>query len=82
MKGDAPREGSRSGPILHEANLEPLSERTATVGTKLYNAAGFHEATIIGVNLSFDRITVRYVRNGAKEPKTLSAVSRLWFVKR
>ena len=68
--------------MLHEANLEPLSETTATVGARLYNAAGAYEATIVGVDLAADRIVVRYVRNGAREPKTLSAVSRFWFVRR
>jgi hypothetical protein len=81
IKGDAPREASRSGPMLHEAGLEALSQSTAAVGTKLFNAAGVHEATIVGVDLSGDRITVRYVRGGAREPKMLSAVSRFWFVK-
>jgi hypothetical protein len=77
MKGGASREPSRSGPMLHEANLKPLSSATATMGMKLYNAAGVHEATIIAVDLAADRITVRYVRNGTKEPKMLSAISVL-----
>lgn len=82
VKGDAPRETARSGPMLHEPSLQPLTGATATIGTKLYNAAGVHEATIMAVDLPRDRITVRFVRNGAREPKMLSAVSQFWFVKR
>jgi hypothetical protein len=81
VKGDAPREAARSGPMLHEASLQSLTAATATIGTKLYNAAGVHEATIVAVDLPRDRITVRFVRSGTREPKMLSAVSQLWFVK-
>lgn len=81
MKGEASRSATHSTTMLHEPNLKPLSTVTAVVGTKLYNAAGVHEATIVAVDRSADRITVRYVKNGALEPKMLSAVSRFWYVK-
>ena len=81
MKGEAAPEAPRPRAMLHEPNLAPLSAVTAAVGMKLYNAAGVHEATIAGVDLAVDRITVRYVKNGARELKSLSGVSRWWYVK-
>ena len=80
-KGGAPRETAQHRPMLHEANLKPLTAVNAAVGVKLYNAAGVHEVTIVGVDAAADRVTVRYVKNGTKEPKILSAVSAFWFVK-
>lgn len=81
MKGEAGRETARPRAMLHEPNLTPLSAATAAVGMKLYNSAGIHEVTIVGLNIAADRITVRYVSNGAREPKSLSGVSRWWYVK-
>lgn len=80
-KGGAPRETAQHRTMLHEANLKPLSATNAAIGVKLYNAAGIHEATIVGVDAAANRITVHYVRNGATEPKMLSAVGAFWFVK-
>jgi len=79
IKGGAPRE-SAPRHMLHEANLRPLTATNAAIGVNLYNAAGGHEATIVAVDAAADRITVRY-NNGVREPKTLSAVGRFWYVK-
>jgi hypothetical protein len=81
MKGGAPRETVQNPTMLHEANLKPLTATNAANGVKLYSAAGVHEATIVGVDAAVDRITVRYVRDGASEPKVLSALGKFWFVK-
>jgi hypothetical protein len=81
MKGGAPRETARPRTMLHEVGLKHLTIATAVVGANLYNAAGTHEATIVGVDAAADRITVRFVSNGVNEPKKLSAVSAFWYVR-
>jgi hypothetical protein len=81
MKGNAPRESGRR-PIIHEPNLQSLTPAAAAVGVKLYNAAGVHEATITAVDRPNDRIRVRYVSSGAIEPKKLSSVAHLWYIRR
>ena len=82
VKGDARRERPQSHTMLHDSGLVPLSRTTATAGRKLYNAAGFQEATIVKVDLSADRIVVRYLKSGTVEPKILSAVSAFWYIKK
>jgi hypothetical protein len=81
MKGPAPREPSGSRTMVHAPGLRPLTSANAASGIKLYNAAGVHEVTIVRVDLGSDLIRVRYVRNGATEPKRLSAVAAFWYVK-
>lgn len=60
--------------------FEPLSWSTARKGTKLYDGAFKHEATIVRVNRAEGLIEVRYVRSGTVEPKLLDAVARFWYV--
>jgi hypothetical protein len=62
--------------------FEPLSWAKAGIGTKLYDGAYKHEATIVAIRRSEGIIEVKYVRSGAVEPKLLSAVSRFWYVRK
>jgi len=61
--------------------FQQLSWENAKVGTKLYDGSYKHDATIVSVDRANDIIEVRYIRSGAVEPKTLSAVARFWYVK-
>lgn len=61
--------------------FEPLSWTNAHVGTKLYDGAYKHEATIVGIDRGEGLIRVKYVRSGTIEPKLLEAVSRFWYVR-
>jgi hypothetical protein len=61
---------------------EPLSWPTARVGTKLYNGAYKHDATIVHVKRGEGLIEVRYVKSGSVEPKLLSAVAHYWYVRK
>jgi hypothetical protein len=62
--------------------FENLSWQNARAGTKLYNGAYRHEATILRLDPAHDRMQVRYVRTGEVEPKQFSAVARYWYVRK
>ena len=62
--------------------FEPLSWAKARVGTKLFDGAYKHTATIVAIRRSEDIIEVKYVKSGSVEPKLLSAVSRFWYVRK
>jgi hypothetical protein len=62
--------------------FESLSWENAHVGTKLYDGAYKHEATIVSVNRADGLIEVRYLRSGSVEPKLLNAVSGFWYVRK
>lgn len=69
------------GPGRNEAEFETLTINNAVGGLKLYNNDGSHVATIISADPASDLMTVRYV-NGTVEPKKISALSRVWFVRK
>ena len=69
-------------PVPSPPAFEPLSWGKARVGTKLFDGAYKHEATIVALRRSEGIIEVKYVRSGAVEPKLLSAVSRFWYVRK
>lgn len=70
------------GPGRREADYENLSWSSALPGVKLYNNDGHHEVTIVSADPSAGLITVRYKADGTVENKNLSALSRLWFVRK
>jgi len=59
-----------------------VSSTNATQGVKLYSHSEVHEATVISVDVTSDTMTVRYEKNGAVEPKSISALSAHWFVRK
>lgn len=69
-------------PVPSPPAFEPLSWAKARIGTKLFDGAYKHEATIVALRRSEGIIEVKYVRSGAVEPKLLSAVSRFWYVRK
>jgi len=77
LSGDEPKASVPSAPPY-----DSLSWSNAHVGTRLYDGAFKHEATIVAVHRAEGIIEVKYVRSGAVEPKLLSAVSRFWYVRR
>lgn len=74
------RGGKRS--LEENPNYEKLSLENAKVGTKLYNNTEKHEATIVTVDKDGGLIYVRYVKSGLVEPKSITALSNTWFVKK
>jgi len=69
--------------VLEEnPNYENLSLENARVGAELYNNTEKHEATIVTVDKEAGLIYVRYVKSGSVEPKSITALSKTWFVKR
>jgi hypothetical protein len=59
-----------------------LSWANAQVGTKLYDGAYRHDATIVRIARNEGLIYVRYVRSGSTEPKLLNAVAQFWYVRK
>jgi hypothetical protein len=64
------------------ARYEALSAAVAKPGVKLYSFSEAHEATIVSADPSNDRMVVRYRKTGATEPKSISALSQLWFARK
>ncbi len=60
----------------------PLSAAVARPNVKLYSYSEVHQATIVDVDSKHDRMTVKYRKSGDIEPKSISALSSLWFVKK
>jgi hypothetical protein len=59
-----------------------LSWANAQVGTKLYDGAYRHDATIVRIERPDGLIYIRYVRSGSIEPKLLDAVAQFWYVRK
>lgn len=64
------------------ARYENLSAALARPGVKLYSISEVHDATVVSADPANDRMVVRYRKTGAIEPKSISALSRLWFTRK
>ena len=62
--------------------LEQLSSSNAKAGTKLYDGAYRHQATIVYVDRAKGIIMVKFLPSGSIEPKLLSAVAPYWYVRK
>lgn len=65
-----------------DGNYEPLSWSNAKAGVKLYNYWEEHEVTIVGSDRPAGLITVRYIKDGTVEDKSLDSLSRFWFARK
>ena len=59
--------------------FELLTRATAVPGQKLYKDPDHHDATIVSVDDATDIMMVKFVRSGTTEPKSLSAIPKLWW---
>ncbi len=80
-KGFASTRGGKKD-LRENPKFEKLSWKNIAAGTKVYEGNEKHIATIVSSNQAEGLINVRYVKSGSVEPKSLEAVSQLWFVKR
>ena len=59
-----------------------LSPQVAKAGVKLYGLDEVHQATVVSADVSKDTMVIRYRKSGTTEPKSISALSPLLFVRK
>jgi hypothetical protein len=74
---------AEAAPKPSAAAFEPLTRVTATAVREIYDASYNHVATIVSVESKSGELTVKYVKGGLIEPKSLDSISKFyWYVKK
>jgi hypothetical protein len=77
------KESAKAAPQPSPPAFAPLTRATATAGRELYDGSYNHVATIVSVDPKAGEMTVKYLKNGSVEPKSLDAIPKFyWYVRK